>query len=270
MSLPARRDNGQVTIRWLGQAGFMLSGGGLRVLVDPWLSEHALRVRSAPSIASLPDDIGWLLATHEHGDHLDLPALPSLLDRFTDLVVVVPEPLRPLVEAADPRARVHGVQPGDRVDLGGVILHVVHAWHGIEVRDAYSRGDGLRPDGKTPFVGFVLVFPGVTVYHSGDTIAGAGLVEELLPFGVDVALLPANGRDVRRERAGIVGNLDGREAAALAAGIGARVFIPMHYDMVRGNRARIGPIVEAARKAHPSIAVLTPAVSSDLTIGQLG
>jgi L-ascorbate metabolism protein UlaG (beta-lactamase superfamily) len=119
-------------------------------------------------------------------------------------------------------------------------------------------------------VGFVLVFPGVTVYHSGDTIAGAGLVEELLPFGVDVALLPANGRDVRRERAGIVGNLDGREAAALAAGIGARVFIPMHYDMVRGNRARIGPIVEAARKAHPSIAVLTPAVSSDLTIGQLG
>jgi L-ascorbate metabolism protein UlaG (beta-lactamase superfamily) len=270
LTLPARRDKGQLTIRWLGQAGFLLSGGGLRVLVDPWLSEHALRVRSAPSIASLPDDVSWLLATHEHGDHLDLPALPSILDRFPNLVVVLPEPLRPLVEAADARARVHGVQPGDRVDLGGAILHVVHAWHGIEVRDAYSQGHALRPDGKTPFVGYVVAFPGVTVYHSGDTIAGAGLVEELRPLKVDVALLPANGRDVQRERAGIVGNLDGREAAELAAAIGARVLIPMHHDMVRGNRVRIGPVVEAARQAHPSIAVLTPAISSDLTIGQPG
>jgi L-ascorbate metabolism protein UlaG (beta-lactamase superfamily) len=259
-----------LTIRWLGQAGFVLSGGGLRVLVDPWFSEHPLRVRSAPSIANLPGDVSWLLASHEHADHLDLPALPSLLDRFPDLGVVVPEPLRALASAADSRARVRGVQPGDRVDLGGAVLHVVHAWHGVDVGDAYSQGHALRADGKTPFVGYVVAFPGVTVYHSGDTIAGPGLVEELLRFRVDVALLPANGRDGRRERAGIVGNLDGREAAELAAAIGARILIPMHYDMVHGNRARIGAVVDAARKTHPSISVLIPAVSSDLTIGQPG
>lgn len=267
MSLAARQDSIPLTIRWLGQAGFLVSGGGQCLLVDPWLSEHPLRVRSAPSIADLPDGVGWLLATQEHGDHLDLPALPILLDRFPDLAVVVPEPLRAKVAAADSRARVHGMQPGDRVDLGGVVVHVVHAWHGIEVRDGYSPGHALRADGQTSFVGYVVAFPGITVYHSGDTVAGAGLVEELRPFRVGVARLPANGRDGRRERAGIVVNLDGREAAELAAAIGARLLVPMHYDMVRANRARIGPVVEAARKVHPSLTVLIPAISSDVAIG---
>lgn len=267
MSPAARQETLPLTLRWLGQAGFLLAGGGQSLLVDAWLSGHPLRVRSAPPITDLPEGVGWLLATHEHGDHLDLPALPALLDRFPDLVVVVPEPLRARVAAEDSRARVHGVQPGDRVDMGGVVVHVVHAWHGIEVRDGYSSGFALRLDGRTPFVGYVMEFPGITVYHSGDTIAGVGMVEELRPLGVDVALLPANGRDGRREQAGIVGNLDGREAAELAATIGARVLVPMHYDMVRGNRARIGPVVEAARRLHPSLTVVIPAISSDLAIG---
>lgn len=236
-------------------------------MVDAWLSEHPLQVRSAPSIADVPDGVGWLLATHEHGAHLDLPSLPALLDRFPDVAIVVPKPLRARVMAADSRAHVHGVQPGDRVDIGGVLVHFVHAWHGIEVRDGYSPGHALRPDGQTPFVGYVVAFPGITVYHSGDTIAAAGLIEELRPLGVDVALLPANGRDDRRERAGIVGNLDGREAAELAATIGARVLVPMHYEMVRSNRARIGPLVEAACNVHPPLTVFIPAVSSDLAIG---
>jgi L-ascorbate 6-phosphate lactonase len=266
MSRAPHEQSAPLTVRWLGQAGFLLSGGGVRILVDPWLSEHPLRVRSAPPIASLANGVGWLLATHEHGDHLDLPALPSLVDRFPDLVVVVPEPLRGMVTAADSRARVQGVQPGDRIAMGDVVTHVVHAWHGIGVPDGYSRGDTLRPDGRTPFVGFVLVFPGITIYHAGDTVAGPGLADELRPFGVDVALLPVNGRDNRRERAGVLGNLNAREAADLAVAIGARILVPMHYDMVRGNRARIGLVVETARAARPSLKIMVPVMSIDLPI----
>jgi L-ascorbate 6-phosphate lactonase len=255
-----------LTLRWLGQAGFVLSGGGSRMLVDPWLTAHPLRARRPVAIADLPDDIRWLLATHEHGDHLDLDALPALLDRFPDLDVVVPSPLCDRVIDADRRARVHGVQPGDRIGLGDVTATVVHAWHGVEAADGYSNGHGLRGDGCTPFVGFVLEFPGLTAYHAGDTIADEGLVEELRPLGIDVALLPVNGRDAAREAAGIVGNLDAREAAALASAIGARILVPMHHDMVRGNRARIGRAVEAAVVAPTPLTVVVPARGVDIGV----
>ena len=60
------------------------------------------------------------------------------------------------------------------------------------------------------------------------------MVETLRPFGVDVALLPINGRAPGRR---VAGNLDAREAAELGRDIGARVVIPCHYDMFEFNTA---------------------------------
>lgn len=257
----------RVTLRWLGQAGFVVSFGDTRILVDPWLSEHPLRARRPLPIAGLPDGIGWLLASHEHPDHLDLASLPELFDRYPGLQVIVPSPLCGRVAAADGRARVHGVQPGDVIRVGDVAAHVVHAWHGVAVSDGYSDGHGLRGDDRTPFVGFVLRTPQLTVYHAGDTIAGPGLAREVVPLGVDVALLPVNGRDAAREAAGIVGNLLAREAVALATAIGARLLVPMHHDMVRGNRVPVGRVVEAARAAEQPLSVLVPAYGADVEIG---
>lgn len=259
-------DGGSLTIRWLGQAGFYFSGRGQGLLVDPWFSNHSLRIRSAPGVDQLPDGIGWLLATHEHEDHLDLPALSELLDRFPLLRVVVPEPLRERVTEVEPRARVLGVQPGDVLDIGLGVVHVVHAWHGVEVADGYSDGHGLRADGITPFVGYVIAFPELTVYHAGDTVAGAGMVQELRPFGIDLAFLPTNGRSISREATGIVGNLDAGEAVNLATQIGARVLVPMHYDMVRGNRARVGRAVKAAAMVDPPMTILVPIFSTDIAV----
>ena len=155
MTDSARAAGGTLIVRWLGQAGFVLSAGGPRVMVDPWLSAHPLRARRPPDLGDVPDGVRWLLATHEHGDHLDLEALPRLVDRFAGLGIVVPEPLRERVEAAAPRARVLGVQPGDELDLGVAHLSVVHAWHGVVAADGYTDGHGLRVDGQTPFVGYV-------------------------------------------------------------------------------------------------------------------
>lgn len=256
-----------VLLRWLGQAGFVISGGHRPIIVDPWLSDHPLRAQRPPALADLPDDIGWLLATHEHPDHLDLAALPGFLARYPAAEVVVPTPLADRVIAASPGARVHPVQPGDRLPIGDATLTVVHAWHGIVVSDGYSDGHGLTADGLTPFVGFVLKLPGGTVYHAGDTLARPALVEEILPLRVDVALLPVNGRDARRESAGILGNMDAREAVAFAAAVGARLMVPMHFDMVHGNRVPAGRTVGAAQAASPPLSILIPARGIDVRVG---
>lgn len=255
---PGRRQG--VGIRWLGQSGFILEGGGLRVLVDPWLSDHELRTSPPDSLDSLPPGITWLLASHEHADHLDLPALPGLLDRYPDMKVVVPAPLVARVRDAVPGAAVIGIQPGDAIAAGSTTIYGVTAWHGVTVADGYSDGRGLRSDGQTPFVGYVIGFPEATVYHGGDTVLGAGMVEELLALHIDIAMLPINGRDAERENAGILGNLDAAEAVDLAERSGAHVLVPMHFDMVKGNTASPNPAVDLAQGRPISVIVPTRAL----------
>jgi L-ascorbate 6-phosphate lactonase len=257
---------GTVRVRWLGQAGMVVGAGQGSVAIDPWFTDHELRLHAQPRLDDLPGDLRWLLATHGHEDHLDLPALPGLVQRFPNLTVVVPTPLRAEVQAAAPQLDVRGVQPGERLGDDRVRIDVVPAWHGVTVGDGYSQG----PAGEmTPHVGYVVRLGGVTLYHAGDTISSAGLIEAVRPYRVDVAMLPTNGRDAGREAAGILGNLDAIEAAELAAAIGARIAIPMHYDMVRGNTAPAGDLANAVARLGLPITVVVPSRAQpiDLYLG---
>ncbi len=262
MSGPGPRQG--VGIRWLGQSGFVLEGGGLRMLVDPWLSDHELRTSAPDPLDSLPPGITWLLASHEHADHLDLPALPGLLGRYPEMVVVVPNPLARRVRDAVPRATVMGVQPGNTIAAGSTTVHGVTAWHGVTMQDGYTDGRGLTSDGQSPFVGYVIDFPEATVYHGGDTVLGAGMVEELLGLRIDIAMLPINGRDAQREDDGILGNLDAGEAVELAERLAARILVPMHFDMVRGNTASPGSAVDRAQGR--ALSVVVPARGQELFV----
>ena len=59
---------------------------------------------------------------------------------------------------------------------------------------------GLDELGRDSFMGYVIKAGRWTVYHSGDTVMFPGMVERLKPFGVDLALLPINGRAPERLR----------------------------------------------------------------------
>ena len=62
------------------------------------------------------------------------------------------------------------------------------------------------------------------------------MAETLLRYAngrtIDIALLPINGRLPERR---VTGNFWGREAASFAKQIGARLVIPMHYEMFTFN-----------------------------------
>jgi L-ascorbate metabolism protein UlaG (beta-lactamase superfamily) len=128
-------------------------------------------------------------------------------------------------------------------------IHVVPALHGVEPSDAYRFG---------PFHGYVVEVDGVRVYHAGDTLAWDGLGSLLRELRVDVALLPTNGRDPGREAAGIVGNMDHREAVELASEAGARVLVPMHYGMFASNTVDPALAVACAGEAQPGLEVRLP------------
>jgi L-ascorbate metabolism protein UlaG (beta-lactamase superfamily) len=153
------------------------------------------------------------LVSHLHADHLHIPSLERLA-----------EGTRLLVPRGAPRAvpglrrlghlRVSEVAPGDRVEVGEVVVRVVTARH-----------DGRRlPLGphRSPALGYVVEGEGRT-YFAGDTGLFDTMAEEVGP--VDVALLPVGGWGPHLGE----GHLDAGRAARALARLAPRSAVPVHY-----------------------------------------
>ena len=249
---------GTIALWWLGQAGFAVRAGGLVLLLDPFLAPMAERVSPPAFDPEDAVDVDVVVCSHEHYDHLDLASLPAIARASPKARFVIPRPLVDAVAAAGvPRERIIGAQPDERIRLDGVTLHPLPARHGVGMADAYGFGRELS-GGLYRFLGFVIDDGVVRVYHAGDTIAYDGQAERLRALGVDVALLPINGRDHFREAAGIVGNLDHREAARLAADAHVDVLVPMHYDTFASNRGYPSHLVDFVIREELSVSVLIP------------
>jgi L-ascorbate 6-phosphate lactonase len=248
---------GTVELTWLGQSGFLLRFPSTNVLVDPFLSDRGERLVKAPALESL-GSIDIVAATHEHWDHLDLPAIVSLLELHPRMLVLVPVPIvGQVLDAGIAAERIRGVQPDEVVVHRELRITPVPARHGVHVSDAYTFGTDLS-DGKVRYLGYVLSEEGVVVYHAGDTLLYEEQASGLASHGVQLALLPINGRDAEREAVDIVGNLSPDDAASLVAQAHIPVVVPMHYDMFAGNPGDPGALVTAVARGAAESAVLVP------------
>lgn len=195
-----------IRVKWLGHAAFeVVSPGGTRLLIDPWLIENP----STP--ATYQDTTYWarpevrpsaILVTHPHSDHdADVP----LLARVSGAKVVA---TGDHIEAMQiPEGRYLSINIGGVQRVGDVEIHAVPAMH------SSTPGRAL---------GYVLRFTdGRTLYHTGDTwvFGDMALIERF--FRPTVILLAAGGG-----RAG-----QDPEAAAFAVRVyfHPRAIVPMHY-----------------------------------------
>ncbi|MCN9242646.1 MBL fold metallo-hydrolase [Streptomyces sp. RY43-2] len=204
-----------VEITWWGHATCTVEDSGVRVLTDPLFARrlaHLRRRRGAPPPpeAAIADVV---LVSHLHADHLHVPSLARLAPD-TRLLVPRGAPAQvPGLRKLD-RLRVTEVSPGDRVQLGDLVVRVVPAHH-----------DGRRlPFGRPrcPALGFVVEGEAHT-YFAGDTGLYPSMAEEVGP--VDVALLPVGGWGPNLGE----GHLDAGRAAEALARLMPRSAVPMHY-----------------------------------------
>jgi L-ascorbate metabolism protein UlaG (beta-lactamase superfamily) len=251
------RLDGSFRLWWLGQSGFLLQWAGAHVLLDPYLSDSLTkkyRQTDKPHVrmTGLVIDPARLAfadvatSTHSHTDHLDAETLGPILARNPNLKLVIAEANRASVAerlAIDPSIPI-GVDDGTTVEVSGIRFSGVASAH-----------EGVERDelGRARFLGYLLQFGGWTLYHSGDTIRYPGMAEKLRSYGVQVAILPINGRAPERR---VPGNLSGPEAAQLARDIGARVVIPCHFEMFEFNTASPEPFTIECRRLAQEYRVL--------------
>jgi L-ascorbate metabolism protein UlaG (beta-lactamase superfamily) len=227
-----------VKLWWLGQSGYLIHYNNTYLLIDPYLSESLTRkyadtkkphIRMSERVIS-PDQLTFIdivTSSHNHTDHLDGETLIPLLNANPRLRMVIPEANRLFVteRIQMPNDYPHGMNDGEQLMLGEVTFHGIPAAHNEVDRDEY---------GRCRYMGYVIEIGGKKIYHSGDTLLFPGMAELLLPFKLDLALLPINGNDPAR---GVAGNLSIDEAIDLGLNIGAKLTIPCHYDMFRFNTA---------------------------------
>jgi L-ascorbate 6-phosphate lactonase len=239
----------------LGQAGVAVRSGDDLVIIDLFASARRERLLEPVVDPRVLRDVTAVLATHEHGDHLDLPAWQQLAQASPAARFVVAEPLVPMVtEAGIPAMRVVGVRVGRPVRLGSATVTAVPARHGVDVVDGYSLGDPLTPR----WVGYVVELGGVRLYHAGDTLAHPRITRTVAALRPDIALLPINGRSAEREQRNVVGNMSPDQAARVARDLAVALAIPIHFDTIRGNTGRPDAFVRAMRRHLPAASVWVP------------
>ncbi len=231
------------SLYWLGQAGFLIEAAGLRILVDPYLSDslaQKYRGTETPHERMMPPPItpealghvDLVLCTHQHTDHMDGETLTALARRLPALQFLVPAAATAVAlerTAASP-GRLIAVDAGEVHELfgGRLRVHVMRAAHETLEKDAA---------GRHRFLGFGLEIGGRRIFHSGDTIPFPGQAEEIRAFAPDLMLLPVNGRSEALRALGIAGNLTLAEAVELTAACGAPAMLAHHFGMFAFNTA---------------------------------
>lgn len=224
---------------WLGQAGFLLEAAGLRILIDPYLSdslEAKYRGSATPhdrlapppiSVAKLTE-IDFYCATHAHSDHLDPGTIPAIAAANPGCLFIVPASARvTALERGVPSDRLVSIDAGETVTLcQGASLVALPSAHETRERD---------DAGHEKYLGYAFRFPSSVVYHSGDCVPFDGLVDLLRDLDIDLALLPVNGRDAERATKGIAGNFTLDEALELVEGAGIGAAVLHHFGMFAFN-----------------------------------
>ena len=233
----------------LGQVGIVIKGPTGVVYVDPYLTDSDGAGGSLPRTFSPPLSPGEVtnasavLLTHDHIDHTDPQTVLPLSEASPETRFVAPFTSHDTLTGAGLDGnRITVPTVGEPVEVAGARITAVPSAH-TELEHDPERG--------YPYLGYVIEWNGVTLYHAGDTVVYDGMIETLSAWHIDIAFVPINGRDYFRTSRGIIGNTDFRETAELAETLNVGLIVPTHYDLIEGNTADPGHFVSHLYGLNP-------------------
>jgi L-ascorbate metabolism protein UlaG (beta-lactamase superfamily) len=243
---------GDVLAWWLGQHSFIIKIKDKIIYIDPYLSDKEKRL--IPPFLK-PEEItnaDIILGTHDHSDHIDRPAWPAIAKASPSAKFAIPEAIKKMILDLTKIGgeRIIGLNDLTTIETASVKITGIAAAH-----------EFLQQDTKTglyPFLGYVIEYDGVTLYHSGDCCVYDGLAAKLKRWKIDMAFLPINGRDAVRYSSGCIGNMTFQEAADLAGTVNFGLTIPAHYDMFAGNRENPKSFTDYMAAKYPSLKTMIP------------
>ena len=253
------------TVTWLGHASVLVQMDHVTFVTDPIWSTTASPLpylgprRFVPPPISLEDlpRIDFVLISHDHYDHLDLPTLRRLAARRARFVV----PLRIgalLREAGIDGAAIEELDWWQVYRSGDLAIHCVPSQH--------WSGRGLTDTNKTLWAGWVVAGPTRRFYFAGDTGYFDGFREigrRLGPF--EMAAIPIGAYEPVAMMQPV--HLNPEEAVRAAVDAGVRTVVGIHYGTFDLTDE---PLDEPPRRFHAAAgaAGVDPARLWTLAVGE--
>jgi L-ascorbate metabolism protein UlaG (beta-lactamase superfamily) len=249
-------------IGWLGQAGFLIGRGTLQLVIDPYLSDSLAtkyrgthfphtRLMRPPIAPEQLTGVQVVLCTHAHTDHMDPETLPRIAEASPECLFVVPRAEEQVaLQRGVPAARLLTIDAGELVACAG----------NLAVRALPAAHEQLETDaaGRHRYLGYLLYFGDEVVYHSGDCVPYPGLREQLTQAGVDLALLPVNGRNAERQANGVPGNFTWDEAVDFCLDCHIPAMLACHFGMFDFNTVDASRLDEQIAQLPSSLQCVRP------------
>ena len=198
---------------WLGQAGLLFDFDGVKVMVDPYLSNSVAavnplnerRVEVDESFFDIKPDI--LILTHDHLDHTDPETLQVILSKYSGICVLA-------APNAWKHVRTYGKDHNyvmfardTEWTYGKIRFEAVHAQHSDECA-----------------VGVLITYENKNYFVTGDTLYHHKVIEDVKASKkvIDAVFLPVNG---------VGNNMNMTDAARFAKAIEAKKVVPVHFGL---------------------------------------
>ncbi|HMD95879.1 MAG TPA: MBL fold metallo-hydrolase [Terriglobia bacterium] len=196
-SIPPRRVEGSgLRTTLVNHSTVLLQQRGSNILTDPIWSERASPLFWIGPRRHREQGVAWedlpcidaVLISHNHYDHLDLPALRRLAARG-DSTFIIPSGGAGLLRSEN-IGPAHEVDWGESLSLTGFTIHCVPAVH--------FSGRGIYDRNTTLWCGYVIECQERFVYFAGDTAFGGHFAQIREKFGSPrLALLPIGAYEPR-------------------------------------------------------------------------
>lgn len=197
-------------ITWLGQAGLLFETDGVKIIVDPYLSNSCAKLNPA-SDRRMPVDNKYLdmkpdvlVLTHDHLDHTDPETLEHYLAKNTGILVL-----------ASQNAWNHSREFGNGHNY--VMFNRHTEWTHKDIKFTAVKAE----HSDTFAIGVIIEAEGKRYYVTGDTLYNTEIFADL-PGDIYAIFLPINGKG---------NNLNMYDAARFAEKSGAKKVVPVHFGL---------------------------------------
>ena len=170
-------------VTWIGQAGLLFETGGLKIMVDPYLSDSVEKIephnkRRVPvdeKFLGIKPDI--IILTHNHLDHTDPETLKNYINENSDVCVL---------------ASYNAWQTVRK--FGGIKNNYVMFNRGTTWTDKGIKFEAVYAEHSDDYaIGVIMYAENKTYYITGDTLYNRKIFEDL-PENIDYVFLPVNGK----------------------------------------------------------------------------